>query len=119
MTRTMNWEYAAKNTEYESKLYDILSRIRELPGAWLGKPSITRLFHFIGGYTIAVMQYEDYRLHFDRDFYEYIKKFFPSRRMLNWDGLILEGRTEEEAFLEFYRQLDAFRKEQAFNQDMD
>ncbi len=109
----MNWDFSENNRDYEAQLYRLLSQIRKRPGMWLGTPSITRLFLFLHGYTYAVLEHEGYRLHFMTDFLDYIKRVYPSDLALNWDGLLLMGRTEEEALREFFRQLDLFLETQA------
>ena len=115
----MNWNYSEKNKDNEARLYRLLFQIRERPGMWLGTPSITRLYLFLLGYTYAVLEYEGYRLHFMADFLDYIIRVYPSDLALNWDGLILIGRSEEEALWEFFRQLDLFLETQAHERSSD
>jgi hypothetical protein len=104
----MRFEYTELMNEYEEQLYSVLKTIQSSPGLYLGEPSITKLCHFISGYTYAVMVYKDYRLHFDRDFQLYIESRYPDYHVLHWDGILLKEYGESGGFDVFFQLLDSF-----------
>ena len=111
----MRFDYTEKKDLYEYRLYRMLKDLQSNAGVLIGEPSLTKLFHFISGYEYAIMEAEDYRLHFHREYQAFISRRFPEKRDMRWDQLLMENRTESEAFSAFYYYLGAFFKEYNIN----
>ena len=96
---------------FERHLFLLLDRIRNRPGVYLGEASLTKLFHFICGYSQAALDFDicsSVNLKFDKEFDAYIKSIIPEKKWSHWHLILCEGRTEEEAFFEFFRYLDSY-----------
>ena len=105
----MDCHYTQKDMVIEKKLYDLVELILKTPGVYIGEPSLSRLFHFIGGYAFAVMQLTGYRFYFEREFQAFVIARFPTKCAINWSEILSEGRTESQAFDLFRGLFSEFR----------
>ena len=101
----MKYCYTEKKACFENELKNLLFDIKKRPGVYIGEASLTKLFHFLSGYEYAIMTYENYRLHFDKDFQRYIQLTTKCEGNYHWNQILSEGRTEREAFEKFYEQI--------------
>ena len=102
------YEYTEIKMKYERQFYDLLFKIKKCPGVIIGSKSLEKLFFFMGGYDYAFSDLMPYRLHFDKDFQEYVSNKFPTKMTWHWNTVIAQNRTDEEAFDFFYELLDEF-----------
>ena len=99
-----------------NKELDLLQKIREQPGLYLGTKNLMYLHHFYGGYVFKtgeiILDYR-YSLH---GFDEYVHQYYNDISTNNWAGLIVERSSSQgEAFDKFYDLLDSFLGENAQN----
>lgn len=97
--------------------HDLIEKIRKTPGIYLGRESITALYHFLNGYHIAEYDNgivnEPRKKLFPLDFYfmhEYTGFLLHLSAQAGWCGNILEacGGNEKEAFNRFFEIYDEF-----------
>lgn len=93
-------------------LYNLLERIKQKPGMYLGNCSITRLNMLLVGYSQARMELELPRTvqeqEFDQ-FQEWIQHKYNISDSKGWDSIILLNSTDEkEAFYKFFQLFDEF-----------
>ncbi|MDJ0733197.1 MAG: hypothetical protein QNJ47_03775 [Nostocaceae cyanobacterium] len=94
-------------------LYEMLKRIQQRPGMFLGKPSITRLKSFLDGYiasrqdlSLATTQEE---IEFDK-FQTWVQERFQIESSHGWDSIILfYSADEKDALNNFFELLEKFR----------
>ena len=99
-----------RKSEY---LYEMLQRIQQRPGMFLGKPSITRLKSFLDGYiasrqdlSLATTQEE---IEFDK-FQTWVQERFQIESSHGWDSIILfYSADEKDALNNFFELLEKFR----------
>jgi len=90
-------------------------KIREKPGLYLGKPSLSLLFSFMCGYMIR--QYEifgdEQTSNLSKNFLRYIQDYYEiSETSKNWCTIICENcSNEEEAFYKYYELWDEFSRQ--------
>ena len=98
-----------RNFEGET-LYQVLDRIRERPGMYLGEYKITLLSAFIDGFFMACNGGTKEVPSFD-GFNDYVGGYYGKHTTAGWKNLILSDHfgSEEEALRQFYVLLDAFR----------
>ena len=101
-------KYTEKENRYEMMLYEALRLLEAEPRVIIGEKSFTKLVYFLTGYEYAFMQMKNYRLHFDREFQEFISKRYPTEKTIHWDRIISEGRTEIDAYQAFFELLHDF-----------
>ena len=79
----------------------------------MGKASFHRLRSFLSGYAYALHTQMNYNMFFFLDFYNYLydKNSNDKQTIGSWADYLLDGRTDEEAFYEFFIQLELFQKE--------
>ena len=104
----MVWEYTERIDENEKMFTDMLFEVEKCPGAYIGEPSLQRLFDFMGGYELAFSELKGYRLHFDKDFQRFIEKRYNSDGTRHWNSLISSGASDAEALGRFYPLLRDF-----------
>ncbi len=99
--------------EYEKKFYETLEKLRKKPGLFIGKKEINRLRDFISGYCCAIHDIAEDGLNFR--FQRFIEeKTGISHPSMHWSKIISIGRTDEEAFDEFFRLLDEYKNNGTF-----
>jgi len=102
------FEYTERNSENEKTLYDALLTIQKCPAQIIGKKSLTLLFQFVSGYEFAFYDLTKYRLHFEKEFQQFIADKYTSTAAINWGTILLEGRAEEDAFDLFFNEFHTF-----------
>ena len=102
--------YIERNAAQERKLYEVIQFIQTHPGIILGSKSLTGLFHFLGGYEVAYSDLTGYRFHFNKEFQAFISGKYPTNKAFNWCSILLQNRSEEAAFEQFYEEFDRFLK---------
>ena len=95
-------------------LYEILGKIREKPGMYIGKPSVNDLFMFIVGYEFARGELDIESTPWEDDFHENFHSWIESRFKLktsnSWAKIImLYSVDEKDGFLAFFQLLDEFQ----------
>lgn len=101
-----------------NNIYDLLDRMRQRPGLYLGVKSISRLSAFLDGYVLA---FDDASLALEMGdpsfarFSEWVAQTQGQPESIaSWNDLILwEVDDEEIAVDEFYKLLDKFRAEES------
>ena len=97
-----------------SGLYEILGKIREKPGMYIGKPSVSDLFMFLVGYKTArrelgielTPEEED----FCGEFHGWIEDRFKLKTSNSWAKIImLYSVDEKDGFFAFFELLDEFQ----------
>lgn len=99
-------------------IYDLLDRLRQRTGLYLGVKSISRLSAFLDGYVLA---FDDARLVLEMGdpsfarFSEWVAQHYDQPdSVASWNDLILwEVDDEEIAVDEFFKLLDKFRAEES------
>ncbi|TAE53279.1 MAG: hypothetical protein EAZ87_23920 [Nostocales cyanobacterium] len=93
-------------------LYNLLDRIKQRPGMYLGKCSITRLNMLLVGYSQARMELGLPRTAQEQEFdqfQEWIQNKYNISDSQGWDSIILLNSTDEKAaFYQFFQLFDEF-----------
>ena len=102
-----------KNEDIELVICSSLMEIKKSPIKFLGKASFHRLRNFLSGYAYALHAQMNYNTCFFLDFYNFLydKNSNDKQPIDCWANYLLHGRTDEEAFYEFFYQLELFQKE--------
>lgn len=95
-------------------IWNMYQKIKEKPGLYIGKPSLTLLNAFMNGYMIG--QYEingDDEILDDHGLLEYVERYYSvSRTAKGVCCLVCENsESEEEAFYKFFELLKEFLSE--------
>jgi hypothetical protein len=106
-----------------SQVFELLEKIRQTPGLYLGTASITVLRHFLVGYKFARQEMEvlptDEELDFYQEFQPWLQIHLQVRTANSWDKIILLQSVDEKAAFEyFFRLLKEFRQRDR-SQDID
>jgi len=94
------------------KFYDLLQKIKETPGLYLGEASIVLLEAFIVGYSFCehnnnITVKDDWFAGFN----EYIAKKYKINTTHNWARIIrFHSGSDSEAFYEFYKEFYEYLK---------
>lgn len=96
-------------------LKELLSKIREKPGLYLGAPTVIGLAHYIHGYMDCKEQANQPDFDDDVRLITGFQKYVENRYKLNtdhgwWQLIRFFSFTEEEAFYQFYRLFDEYEK---------
>jgi hypothetical protein len=99
------------NLMERKNLYDILDKMRERPGMYLGSHSITRLEAFICGFYEGSNDEVPENPPFG-DFNDFVGKFYGKYTTAGWKNLILADHygNEQEALDRFFVLLDEYRE---------
>lgn len=93
-------------------LYELIHKIKERPGLYLGQRSITRLHAFIGGYSLAHHELDVPSLeteHMLGEFQEWIYRRFEIGASHSWAQIILfYAEDERDAFQQFFDLFEEF-----------
>lgn len=98
-----------------STVFDLLDRVRERPGMYLGYPSVCSLFMFLNGYEVArdeagIELTEDEESFYDK-FQPWLQQRLGVRSMASWEKLImLSCHDEKTGFERFFELLAEFRQ---------
>ena len=99
-----------------TNLYEILNRIKETPGMYLGRPSVSDLFMFLVGYEFARTEMgaeldENEELFYD-SFQPWLQQRLGVKSVTSWAKLIMLSCHDEKAgFDKFFSLLDEFKKQ--------
>jgi hypothetical protein len=96
-------------------IFDLLPKIHQKPGLYIGKASVTILRHFLVGYKFARqemnLQPTEAELDFYREFQPWLQKRLQVQTPQSWDEIILlQSADEKTAFEIFFQLLDEFRQ---------
>ena len=99
-----------------ANLYTMLRQIQEVPGMYLGRPSVSDLFIFLNGYEFARSQMgqdlDEEELLFYDNFQPWLQQRLGVRSVTSWAKLIMLSCHDEQAgFEKFFGLLDEFRKQ--------
>jgi len=97
-----------------SGLYEVLQKIKPRPGMYIGKPSVTHLFHFLVGYEFARGELDIESTEWEEDFHENFQPWLQEKYHVStsnsWANIImLYCGSEKEGLDSFYKLLDEFR----------
>ena len=98
-------------------IFDLLERIEESPGMYLGYPSVQSLFMFLNGYDFArdeagIELTEDEKIFYDK-FQPWLQKRMGVRCVASWAKIImLFCHDERTGFERFFELLSEFRQQQ-------
>ena len=96
------------NQNFEQQLNHLIQKMKIDYGLFIGEKSLQRLSFFLRGYMYAFFEENGYIFAFDKDFQAYIQNKTHFNEVLHWDTILQSGRTDEEAFDEFFIQYDHF-----------
>ncbi|NJK77037.1 MAG: hypothetical protein HC849_02850 [Oscillatoriales cyanobacterium RU_3_3] len=113
METSVKTEFANKTPEIQSEyLLDLLARIKQRPGMYLGKCSITRLRAFLDGYGMARGELGLPRSQQEQalnGFQEWIQERYQITSTHGWDSIILFfSADEKDALDKFFKLLEEF-----------
>ena len=96
-----------------ASLLDVLERIKQSPGMYLGRPSVSDLFIFLVGYEFARSQMgqelEESEEYFYDRFQPWLQEKLGVRSVTSWAKLIMLSCHDEKAgFEKFFQLLDEF-----------
>jgi hypothetical protein len=94
-------------------LYETLDRIKEAPGMYLGRPSVSDLFMFLAGYEFARSKMgqdlDESEELFYENFQPWLQERFGVQSVTSWAKLIMLSCHDEKAgFEKFFGLLDEF-----------
>ncbi len=97
-----------------SKLFEILQKIQTKPGMYIGRASVSDLFHFLVGFKTALrelgVEATKEEMDFYREFQPWIQKKYHVSTSNSWAKIImLHCGSEQEGFNAFYRLLNEFK----------
>lgn len=98
-----------------STMFDLLNRVRENPGMYIGYPSINSLFMFLNGYEVArgemgINLTKAEELFYD-DFQPWLQQKLGVRSVTSWAKLIMLSCHDERAgFEKFFELLAEFQQ---------
>ncbi|MEO6859956.1 MAG: hypothetical protein ABI180_00160 [Microcoleus sp.] len=102
-------------------LLDLLQRIKQRPGMYLGKCSITRLRAFLDGYGMARAELDVPRSQQEHDlngFQEWIQERYQITSTHGWDSIILFFSVDEKDALDkFFKLLEEFLNQAKIAED--
>ncbi|NRF95969.1 hypothetical protein HQN89_34755 [Paenibacillus frigoriresistens] len=101
----------------DNRIIDLLNKIKEKPGFYIGRKSLLDLWHFLNGYQYRLFELEGeyYNL---SGFQEYIENLYNFHGVHSWAQIIhFYCITDEAAFDKFYKHLDDFFKEMNLNSE--
>ncbi|BAS54351.1 hypothetical protein Q2T42_13645 [Leptolyngbya boryana CZ1] len=106
-----------------SNLFDLLEKINQKPGLYIGTASITALRHFLVGYKFARQEMgilpTEAELDFYQEFQPWLQRRLYVRTANSWDKIILIKCIDEKAaFDHFFQLLEQFRDRDK-SQDID
>lgn len=89
---------------------ELLSKIREKPGMYLGEESITRLDSFLGGYVYANFENgQNMRDEWIEGFQSFVDERYQNKMTIGWCNVILRHEKDEvAAFKRFFQLLDEY-----------
>jgi len=122
METSVKTEVVNNKPEVKSEyLLDLLQRIKQRPGMYLGKCSITRLRAFLDGYGMARAELDVPRSQQEHDlngFQEWIQERYQITSTHGWDSIILFFSVDEKDALDkFFKLLEEFLNQAKIAED--
>jgi hypothetical protein len=104
-------------------IFELLEKINQKPGLYIGTASVTALRHFLVGYKFARQEMKFLPTEAELDFYQEFQPWLQNRFHLqtvnSWDKILLFKFVDEKAaFTNFFSLLEAFRHRDK-SQDID
>ena len=94
----------SENNCFEQRLKQLIQRMESNYGMLIGEKSLCRLAFFLRGYMYEFYEENGYIFSFDKEFQAHIQHKLHSNETLHGDTALQAGRTDTEAFDEFYKQ---------------
>jgi hypothetical protein len=106
-----------------SDVFELLGKISQKPGLYIGTASVTALRHFLVGYKFARQEMKLFPTEAELDFYQefqpWLQNQFRLQTVNSWDKILLFKFIDEKvAFTNFFSLLEAFRDRDR-SQDVD
>ncbi|WP_414619885.1 hypothetical protein [Calothrix sp. CCY 0018] len=107
-----------------SKFFEILEKIRVRPGMYIGRASVSDLFHFLVGFKTALRELDikstEDEIDFHREFQPWLQKRYHVSTSNSWAKIImLYCGSEKEGLDSFYKLLDEFKnRDKSLNKDL-
>jgi hypothetical protein len=94
------------------KFFEMLEKIKNQPGMYLGKKDLDKLSDFISCYILTVRERTGEQIPFIHQFSIYINHEYQPKwdQIKWWSATILENQSQEDAFELFYFHLENFKK---------
>ena len=107
-----------------STIFELLERIKEKPGMYLGYPSVQSLFMFLNGYDLAReelgIELTPEEENFYAKFQPWLQKKLGVRSVTSWAKLImLSCHDEKTGFERFFELLSEFRQKKDLSTSVD
>ncbi|MDF5714327.1 MAG: hypothetical protein PUP93_10635 [Rhizonema sp. NSF051] len=99
-----------------SKFFEVLQKIKTKPGMYIGRASVSNLFHFLVGFKTALrelgIEATKEEMDFYREFQPWVQRKYHVSTSNSWANIImLHCANEQEEFSSFYRLLDEFQNQ--------
>ncbi len=96
-------------------LHEVLQKIKEKPGMYIGRPSISDLFMFIVGYEFARGELDidlnEWEEDFHENFHDFVEKKYNLHTSNSWAKIImLYCHDEKTGFERFFKVLEEFER---------
>jgi len=97
----------------KDNLFELLEKISNKPGLYIGRPSVTALRHFLVGYKFARQEMgilpTELELDFYQEFQPWLQRHFRIQTTNSWDSILLFKYIDEPtAFANFFQLLETF-----------
>jgi hypothetical protein len=94
-------------------LYEVLQKIKAKPGMYIGRTSVSDLFHFLVGYEFARGELDIEATEWEDDFHEnfqpWVQKKYHVSTSNSWAKIIMFFcHDEKDGFEQFFKLLDEF-----------
>ena len=104
-------------------IFGLLEKIRQKPGLYIGRASVTALRYFLVGYIFARQEMgilpAESESDFYREFQPWLQRYFHLQTTRGWEKILLFKYTDEAtAFHQFFELLEIFRQRDK-SQDID
>ncbi len=106
-----------------NNIFELLEKIHQKPGLYIGSSSVTALRHFLVGYKFARQEMKILPTEIELDFYQefqpWLQRYFNIQTTNSWDKILLFKYVDDvNAFDHFFQLLDVFRQRDR-SQDID
>ncbi|NER23362.1 MAG: hypothetical protein F6J96_22205 [Symploca sp. SIO1C2] len=97
----------------KDNLFELLEKISQKPGLYIGSPSVTALRHFLVGYKFARQEMgmlpTELELDFYQEFQPWLQKHLQIQTTNSWDRILLFKYVDEKtAFANLFKLVEAF-----------
>ena len=92
-----------------SNLLSLLSKVRQNPNMYLGKPSLDLLFAFITGCICYQNELNNDFIEFPPGFQTFVQGYYNKKGNVGWKNIIQEEvKNDDEAFFKFFDLFDVY-----------